>query len=361
MNRPRAIWLILAGCVLTGAALVAGFLWGRARGKAAEPQEAAEGIVASVRVAALKSGRLERELAAFGSIVPAPGASQSLSVAYECQVAAIAVSEGQLVAAGMPLLTVIASPDARLALEQARIDAKSAEIQLTQMRTRHGLKLADNAQLAQAEQASAETQSRLKSLEARAVNQVLKAALSGVVVKVPVQVGAVLAPGTSLMELADTHQLEARLGVEARDAARLKPGNTLTLVPAGGEDRTSVRIRAVSPAVNPTSRLMDVYLTLPARHPFALGQYVSGSLLGGSREALLVPYAAVLPDEGHSVLYTVRKGRAVRHEVQVMVESGEALQVAGADLDASEPVVIQGNYELQDGMAVRVEGVESRP
>jgi len=359
MNRPRAIWLILAGCLLTGAALAAGFLWGRARGKAAEPREAAEGIIASVRVAALKSGRLEREFAAFGSIVPAPGASQSLSVAYECQVAAIAVSEGQVVTAGMPLLTVTESPDARLALEQARIDAKSAEIQLTQMRTRHGLKLADNAQLAQAEQASADAQSRLKSLETRAATQVLKAAISGVVVKVPVQVGAVLAPGTSLMELVDTRQLEARLGVGTRDAARLKPGSTLTL--AGGEDRTSVRIRAVSPAVNPTSRLMDVYLTLPARHSFALGQYVSGNLLGDSREALLVPYAAVLPDEGHSVLYTVRKGHAVRHEVQVLTESGEELQVTGAGLDGQEPVVIQGNYELQDGMAVRIEGVESRP
>jgi len=361
MSRPRAIWLALAGCALTAAALAAGFFWGRARGRAAEGGEETEGVTATVRVVALKRGRLAREIAAFGAIVPAPGGSQSVSVAYECQVAAIAVSEGQVVSAGTPLLTVAESPDARLALEQARIDAKSTETQLTQMRTRHGLKLADNAQLAQAEQAGAGAQSRLKSLEARSATQILKAAKAGVVVRVPVQVGAVLAPGTALLEVADTHQLEARLGVEAKDAARLKPGGTLTLALAGGEGNTTVRIRAVSPAVNPTSRLMDVYLTLPAGHPFALGQYVSGSLLEGSREALLVPYAAVLPVEGRSVLYTVRKGRAVRHEVQVLTESGEALQVTGADLDVSEPVVIQGNYELQDGMAVRIEGTESRP
>jgi RND family efflux transporter MFP subunit len=357
MNRPKHLGAILAICALIAAALAAGFFWGRARSKSTEGQEEAETVTAPVRVVLLKQGKLERQISAFGSIVPAPGASQSLSVAYECQVASIAVSEGQTVTVGTPMLTVSESPDARLALEQARIDTKAAETQLAQARTRHALKLADNAQLAQAEQAFNAAQARLKSLEARGATQVLRTLAAGVVVKVPVQVGAILAPGTLLVEVADVHRLEARLGVEARDAARLRAGSSLTLALPGGEGvtKTQVRIRAVSPAINPTTRLMDVYITLPQGHPFALGQFVNGTLLAGSREALTVPYAAVLPDEGRSVIYTVRKGRAVRHEVQVLLESGDELQVAGQDLDASEPVVIQGNYELQDGMAVKVE------
>ena len=38
------------------------------------------------------------------------------------------------------------------------------------------------------------------------------------------------------------------------------------------------------------------------------------------------------------------------------MQGGELLLVSGEDLDAAEPVVVQGNYELEDGMAVEVEG-----
>ena len=68
-----------------------------------------------------------------------------------------------------------------------------------------------------------------------------------------------------------------------------------------------------------------------------------------------MPYAAVLPEEGKQILYTLRAGHAVRHEVQVLVQSLDRVQVSGEGLDPAEPVVVQGNYEVQDGMAVRVE------
>jgi len=358
---PRSrFWSALIVSVL--AALTLGYFWGRSHGQEPGPEEGPgkqAQVIAAVKVAVAQKGVLKGKLSAFGSIVPAPGASQAISVAYECRVASILVSEGQVVTAGTPLLSVLDSPDALLALEQARIDEQAAETQLEQVRTRHALKLADNGQLAQAVQAFDTAQAQVRSLEARHMGgpQVLRAKGPGVVTKIPVQVSAVVPQGSSLVELADTQRLEARLGVEPQDALNLRPGGALLLSVVDGKTDASAqaRIRTVSPAINPTTRLMDVFVALPPHHPFALGQYVHGDILGTAHEGLMVPYAAVLPEDGNYVLFTIRNGHAVRHEVQVLLQSGDRTQVAGEGLDASEPVVVEGNYELQDGMAVRVE------
>jgi RND family efflux transporter MFP subunit len=352
--------LLVSLPILTSLAF--GLAWGCSHSKSSGVNEGAgdkETVTATIKVAAMKKGTLESNISAFGSIVPAPGASQTISVAYECRVASIVVSEGQMVATGTPLLAVTDSPDALLALEQARIDERATEAQLQQIRKRHALKLADNGQLAQAEQAFDSAQARLKSLEARHLGgpQALAAKAPGVVTRIPVQVGAVLPPGSSLVELADTQHLESKLGVESKDAAHLRQGGAVTLSIVDGKSilTAQAHIRTVSPAINPTTRLVDVFVSLPPGHSFLLGQYVNGKVFVATHEGLIVPYAAVLPDEGRYILFTVKNGHAVRHEVQVLLQNGDRVQVAGPELDAADPVVIQGNYELQDGMAVLVE------
>ena len=362
MNRPKSPGLILGMAFLLAATLWVGFYWGRSQRKiAGSVGESAEqeGPVATVKVAPIQKGQLKGRISAFGSIVPAPGASQTLSVAYECRVASIAVSEGQVVTAGTPLLAVAVSPDSLLALEQSRIDLRAAEASLQQIRSRHELKLADNGQLAQAQQVFDVASFKVKNLEARHMGapQAMRATAPGVVIRIPAQVGAVVPAGGVLVELADTSRLEARLGVDPLVAAGLRPGGILTLEAVDGKGTGSVetRLRTLSPAINPATRLRDAYVALPPGHAFVLGQYVHGMLSTATHDGLIVPYAAVLPDQGHFMLFTLRKGRAMRHEVKILAQNGEQIQVAAPGLDASEPVIVLGNYEVQDGMAVRVE------
>lgn len=357
MNRPRHLWPIVAA---VACALILGYFLGRSRGRTAEAEESRgpAGVVATVKVAPIRKGRLEGRVSALGSIVPAPGAAQTVAVAYESRVVSILVSEGQAVETNSPLASVTDSPDALLALEQARIDATAAQAQLQQAQSRYALKLTDNAALAQAQQAASSTEARVKSLEARHMGAIhlLKSAGPGVVVRIATQAGAVVPAGNTLLELADTSRLEARLGLDPKEATHLRTGGAMALAPVEGGAVTQAHLRVVSPAINPVTRMSDAYAVLPPGHPFHFGQYVRADLATGSGEGLLVPYAAVLPQDGKQVLFTIRKGHAVRHEVELLVQGGELLLVSGEDLDAAEPVVVQGNYELEDGMAVEVEG-----
>jgi hypothetical protein len=65
-----------------------------------------------------------------------------------------------------------------------------------------------------------------------------------------------------------------------------------------------------------------------------------------------VPRQAVLSDDNGSYLYQVAAGHARRVAVAKRAEAGNLVGVDGK-LDPALPVVALGNYELEDGMAVR--------
>jgi membrane fusion protein (multidrug efflux system) len=176
-------------------------------------------------------------------------------------------------------------------------------------------------------------------------------------VRLPYPQGAVVPAGTPLAEVADSKAVEVRLGVEPTEASGLAPGSAVPLQPVDGNGASAIegRIRAVSPAINPATRLVEVYLTLPAGSHLSLGRYVSGLVTAASAKGLVVPYAAVLPGEKGSVLYTLKDARAVRHEVRVVIENGDEALVSAPDVKAGDPVVVSGNYELEGNMAVKVE------
>jgi len=66
-----------------------------------------------------------------------------------------------------------------------------------------------------------------------------------------------------------------------------------------------------------------------------------------------VPRSAVLPDADKQVLFTVKDGKSVRHEVNVGISAGDRVEVQAPDLHPGDAVVTLGNYELTDGMAIQ--------
>jgi membrane fusion protein (multidrug efflux system) len=101
---------------------------------------------------------------------------------------------------------------------------------------------------------------------------------------------------------------------------------------------------------------VDVFVSLPSAANFLLGESVVGNISVARARGLLVPRAAILPAGRAYTLFTIQNGHAVRHLVAVGLRNTKEVEVKGANLRAGEPVVVLGNYELKDGMAVRVEG-----
>jgi hypothetical protein len=72
----------------------------------------------------------------------------------------------------------------------------------------------------------------------------------------------------------------------------------------------------------------------------------------GTLSALAVPHDALLSDEQGDYVFQVRDGKARRVAVKRGLDAGGLVAVEGL-ADTRAPVVVEGNYELEDGMAVR--------
>jgi RND family efflux transporter MFP subunit len=360
-----ALWgvLILIAAVI----LVGGYGWFVQGDQSTSDQEDAAGreaqlaqeAVATVKIDSIKQGTLAQEITIYGSIVPAAGAVRTITVPYESRVRRTLVAEGQQVAPGDPLLEIEPSAETQLQLEQARNEYDSAQKALHYMQQRVDLQLATNDQFLTTQQAAEQARAKLESLRARGSEtpHLIRADRGSSISKVAIQPGAIVPAGNPMIELVVQNRLAARLGIEPRYSGKLKPGQEVSLARLNAAESRVVsgKIRNLSDSANATSHLVDVFVDLPSSASFLLNEYVAGKVTAASVEALLVPRSAVLPEQDHYVLFTVKEGRARERAVQVVMENEKEAAVNGTDLHPGEAVVTLGNYELKDGMPVKVD------
>ncbi|MEA3186404.1 MAG: rane fusion protein multidrug efflux system [Chthoniobacter sp.] len=325
----------------------------------AEPEAEGEKVkpVAMVETVPLEKLSISETDTAYGTVVAQPGEVQSVSVEYESRVVRLLIASGQQVEKDQALIEIEPSPDAKLQFNEATAENESSQQELAQVERSFAMKLAVNSDLQTAKRAAQSAQTKLKSLQSRGLagRQKLKAEVSGVAGKISVQAGQIVAAGSSLLEIVPAKQIEVRLGVEAEDVGRLEVGQGVKLSAVHKSSTGSIdgKIRLITRQVNATTRLIDIFVALPPESDLMLESYVRGEITIAAKEALVVPRAAVLPNEDKHVLFTVKDGHAVKHEVETGLENSTHVEVIGEGLEAGEQVVTTGNYELEDGMEVQ--------
>jgi len=350
-----AILLILAGWI--------GYHQGVKRSASPASIDAApveeQGPVASVQVTELQRKRIEETLDIYGVVIVAPGKSQTFSVPFECRVQKVLVTEGQRVSAKTPLLIVEPSPDTELKYNEVKNQLNTARDQLKLTQNLVDLKLATRQDLATAEAEVHSLELKVKSYRNRGVDgaRKIRSDEGGLVSIVHVQQGEIVPAGNVLLETVGEDDIQAQLGVESEDIGHMSENQKVLLHPVNmpGDSSISALITRVTHRVNPDTRLIDIYASPDQGGRLLLHDYVLGEIVVASAEALVAPRAAVLPEEGGYVLYTVEQGRARIHRVRIGLENRDGYEVIGADLHPGQQVVVVGNLELTDGMQVNVE------
>lgn len=330
-----------------------------ARSGAPERKPSAPAPVATVKTAAVRSGTLTEDISVYGQVIPAPGAIHTVSVPYECQVVKIMVNSGQMISLKEPLLEIEPSPDSRLKLQQAQNTLRLTRERYQHIQELFKLKLATNAQMLQVEQDFRQAQLDLDSLTGRGIDgrTTLSPGVAGLIDTVHVQEGAIVPAGDPLVEIVAGNRMEVRLGVEAEDIdkIRIRQPVAISYVNIPGTRVFHGRIRQISRSVTPATRLVSVFVTVPAAADFLLGEYVLGRITIASSHGVIVPRSAVLPKDGRYHLFTIQNNRAVEHVVSIGLENQQNMEVLSSGLRPGDRVVILGNYELEDGMRVNVE------
>ena len=326
----------------------------------AMPGNEAAGVpTTGVQTTLLKRGSIAVHIDCYGQVIAAPGALQTISIPFESRMLGVMVNEGQKVSKGDVLIDIVPSPDTKLELDQAQNADELAREGYRQMERRYKLKLATNEQLLQAKQVLDEARLRLTSMRNRGIDgeHKITAGVGGLVQKIYVQEGSIVPAGNPVIDIVAQNRVEVLLGVEPENIEKVHPDQavSITRVSVPTSPEAAGKVRKISYAVNPETRLVDVFISLTSPARFLLGESVEGKIVTTTAEGLIVPRSAVLPEGNRHVLFTVKNGHAVKHEVSIGIETAEAYEITDSDLQAGDKVVISGNYELTDGMAVIME------
>ncbi|MGH7982953.1 MAG: efflux RND transporter periplasmic adaptor subunit [Candidatus Udaeobacter sp.] len=322
-------------------------------------EEKKAGPIPEVQVARVERKTITEKVIVYGSVVAQPGKTHSVSIAFETRVRHILVAPGEFVKENDPLIEVELSPGAQVQFQQAKNAAEAAGKELKQTQARFNLKLATNQEVSGAEKTARDAEAQLTVLQRAGAggDNRIHSDISGVIAKVDAQDGQIVPPGGPLVEIVAENEIEVKLGVEPEDLSAAQEGAPITIVPVNDPNAPKVEgiIRLITRRIDPTTRLVDVYVALPKGTKLLLDQYVRGEIQRTEKDALVVPRSAVLPNESREFeIFTVANNRAVKHTVKVGAENPKEMQVLANDLHDGDPVVTVGNYELEDGMTVEI-------
>jgi HlyD family secretion protein len=182
--------------------------------------------------------------------------------------------------------------------------------------------------------------------------------IDGVVADRSLYPGEMAAAGTPLLTVMDTSQVIARSHIPQPEAALLKVGDHATITVPGQDDRIDGKITVVSPALDPNSTTVEVWVQIKnAGQILKAGTSVQVSMLAQTiPDALIIPSAALLTaqDGTTSVMQVSADNHANQKAVKVGVHQGDSLQIVEG-LQPGDRVVASGAYGLPDKSKIKVE------
>lgn len=295
---------------------------------------------------------------AWGAAVGDPHRASVISLGHGGQVTAADVVAGQVVKRGQVLLRIAPDPAARNAYRQAQsaLSLASGELQRSeQMAAQH---LATQSQLAAARKALDDAHAALdaqRALGGGDAEEIINAPADGVVTTLSVNLGDRFQADAPLLSFTPAHGLIARLGVQPEDGAQLKTGMQAQVKGVYADSKTyDGRIDMVGQAVDPQTHLLPVQMALPPEASASLvaGAAVQASIDTDGYTAWALPRDAVLHDDKGDYVFAVDHAHAKRIDVSLKHPQGDTVGVQGP-LDAKTRIIVAGNYELDDGDAVR--------
>jgi len=237
--------------------------------------------------------------------------------------------------------------------------ATTADI-LEQQQSRYK-QLAAAQKLAQAQvDLAAEQQSQAEAAlaisEKDLSDSVIYAPISGSISERYQEPGEMGEPGKSVVRIEDTAEIEVSAYLPAEYYGVVKPGETKMSVAVAGVNIGRQAVSYKSPTINPRLRTFEVKCLLDnSAGTTAPGAMAEVAIVLESREGLGVPSTAIEQRGGRPVVFVVRDDVAHQLPVKTGIEDNGIMEIRESDLTEETPVVVMGQYMLDEGTAVLVQ------
>lgn len=186
----------------------------------------------------------------------------------------------------------------------------------------------------------------------------IRSPIDGVITDRPLYAGEMAAAGTPLLTVMEISSVIAKAHISQSDAEALKLGDKGTITVPGLTDPIEGKITVVSPALDPNSTTVEVWLEAKnPNHELKPGTSVQLSLTAKTeKDALVVPASSVItaPDGTTNVMVAGNDGLAHQTAVQLGIRNGDDVQILKG-LTENDKVISSGAYGLPDKTKIKVE------
>lgn len=341
------------------AAILAGLLLGGCQVKTGKPDAKADKADETPAVP------VETAQAHTGSISASYSGTATLEARREAEVVArvggvvknLAVEEGDHVEAG-EVLAQLDDAELRLQVEQARASLGKLKQDFQRKKQLYDRHLVSSSDFETAKYDLAAQQAALDMAELKLRWTEIRAPYSGVVTARYIKAGNMIQANQAAFHVADFKPLIANVFVPETQLAVLQAGQPATLrVDAMPGREFSAHVDRINPAVDAQTGTFKVVVQADdPKHQLRPGMFTRVRIVHDVRkDALLIPRAAIVNEDGRDYVFTVKDGTAKRADVTLGLTDDQKVEIT-TGLEPGATVVTVGQNSLRDGSKVSIAG-----
>lgn len=242
---------------------------------------------------------------------------------------------------------------AEVALIQARSQKEQAQRQLADL---HRLGKEQTLKAASGQLSS--SKGKYENAKALLSYSEIRSPIDGVVTDRPLYQGELATANQPILTVMNTSKLIGKAHVPQSEAVLLKAGDAAELDVQGREEPIPGRVVLVSPALDPGSTTIEVWVEASKVNP-ALKPGMSVQIAATAKsvkDALIVPAGAVFksPEGEEYVLIAGRDEKAHLAKVKVGIRNKELAEILSG-IKENDAVITAGGYALPDGTKIKME------
>ncbi len=271
-------------------------------------------------------------------------------------VASIQFDDGQRVEKDQVLVEMAAAEE-RAQLAEAQSMVSEAELQYKRTKGLAKRRLTAETILDERRRLLQTSKARLRAMKARMADRIIRAPFSGVVGLRNISVGALVEPGTLIVDIADDSMMKLDFSIPSTFIGSLQPGLPVVATSRGlGIDEFRGKVTGVDNRIDQLTRTIRVRAVLPnPDRRLVPGMLMQIVLYKDQRQALVIPEEAIVPVSRDNFVFVVDEAAATVSRRLIKTgqrRPGDVEVLEG--LKVGELVVTHGQLKLRPGASVTI-------
>jgi membrane fusion protein, multidrug efflux system len=319
-------------------------------------------VIAPVKVSPVSVQPISEIIEGHGIIEPFSQGNAIISSSSPLRIETILVKPGDRVEKDQLLVKLQRDKSADMEVEKARITMEQAKVNLDRSQNLfdHGVIAKVSLEQAQTEYSltQADYELKNKSFDFALANSEIRSPIQGYIATVSGVVGQIADPAQPILRVVNITEVDAAIGIEMEDAGKVKVDQAAEITIPNLADGNVFRGQVVrsNMAIDTATQLIHIWVRIENNNGILKpGLFADARIFVKTKpDARTVPKSAVLKDADGSYVYLINNGITHKTYIKIGIETDSLVQIISG-VELGQDVVVEGNYELEDGMRVEMQ------